>query len=218
LFLPQDSDIAVDDFVTSSLGGDDLQTAAMDQDKNLGKSVADSPEASAESTEGGHSSSSDSFFDTTPGSVPKEQILSAGSTADDDNMPTADDSNIGSTGLTSHDLAIVPHASHSLGHGCDDGDAVDSEVIPFSFSMPQSVLTSRVTGMLYSVLIPLSCVGRGCTHAYFYMLCIDLPQALMLPWLTLWRGFPFSVPPPVFELFQLVASSYQPIVLPVKPL
>ena len=94
LFLLQDSDMIVDDVVTSSLGGDDLQTAAVDQDKNLGKSVQDSPKAGVESAEGGHSSSSDSFFDTTPNSVPEEQILSAGSTTDDDDMPRADDSNI----------------------------------------------------------------------------------------------------------------------------
>ena len=144
LFLPQGSDMAVDDVVTSSFGGDDLQTAAVDQDKNLGKNVADSPEAGAESTEGGHSSSSDSFFDTTPSSVPEEQILSAGSIADDDDIPIADDSNIGSASLISHDLAIVPHASHSFGHGRDGGDAADSEVIPLSFSVPQSVLTSGV--------------------------------------------------------------------------
>ena len=217
LFLLQDSDMAIDEVITSSLGGEDLQTAVVDQDKNLGKSVVDSPEAGAESTEGGHSSSSDSFFDITPGSVPKEQLLSAGSTADDDDMLGADDLNIGSADLISHDLAIVLHASHSFGDGRDDGAAADFEAVPLSFSVPQSVLTSGVTGMLYSVLIPLSCVVRECTHTYFYMLCIDLPQALMLSWLTLWRGFPFSVPPPVLELFRPVVSSYQPVALPVKP-
>jgi hypothetical protein len=180
--------------------------------------VADSPEADAESTEGGHSTSSDSFFDTTLGSVPEEQMMSAGSTVDDNDMPGADDSNIGSADLMIHDLAIVPHASHLFEHGHDGNAAADSEALPLSFSVPQSVLTSGVTGMLYSVLIPLSCVGRECTHAYFYMLCIDLPQALMLSWLTLWRGFPFSVPPPVLELFRPVVSSYQPVALPVKPL
>jgi hypothetical protein len=91
LFLLQDSNMAVDDIVTSSLGGDDLQTAAVDQDKDLGKNVADSLEADAESTEGGHSTSSDSFFDTTLGSVPEEQMMSAGSTAYDNDMLGADD-------------------------------------------------------------------------------------------------------------------------------
>ena len=62
LFLLQDSNMAVDDIVTSSLGGDDLQTTTVDQDKDLGKGVTDSPEVDAESTEGGHSTSSDSFF------------------------------------------------------------------------------------------------------------------------------------------------------------
>jgi hypothetical protein len=167
LFLFQDSDMVVDDIFTSSLDGDDLQTAVVDQDENLGKSVADSSEAGAESTEGGHSSSSDSLFDTTLGSVPEEQIIPVGSTADDANIPGADDSNIGSAGLMSPDLAIVPHASQSFGHGRDDGDAVDPEAIPLSFSVPQTVLTSGVTGMLHSILIPLSYVDKECTHTYF---------------------------------------------------
>ncbi len=157
--------MVVDDVVTSSLGGDDLQTAAVDKD--LEKSVADGSEAGSESTEGGHPSPSDSFFDTAPGSVPEEQIMSAESTIGDDDMPGADDSNIGSAGLISHDLAIVPHASHSFGHGRDDGGAADSEVVPLSFSVPQTVLTSGATGMLYFVLIPLSCVDKEYTHVYF---------------------------------------------------
>uniref|UniRef100_A0A2N9EMJ3 Aminotransferase-like plant mobile domain-containing protein n=1 Tax=Fagus sylvatica TaxID=28930 RepID=A0A2N9EMJ3_FAGSY len=142
--IVEDSDMVVDDVVTSSLGGDDLQTAAVDKD--LEKSVADGSEAGSESTEGGHPSPSDSFFDTAPGSVPEEQIMSAESTIGDDDMPGADDSNIGSAGLISHDLAIVPHASHSFGHGRDDGGAADSEVVPLSFSVPQTVLTSGATG------------------------------------------------------------------------
>ncbi len=164
LFLLQDSDMVVDDVVISSLDGDDLQTAAMDKD--LEKSVADSSEAGSESTEGGHPSSSDPFFDTTPGSIPEEQIVFAGSTADDDDMPGADDSNIGSIGFISHDLAIVPHASHSFGHGRDDSGAADSEAIPLSFSVPQTVLTNGVAGMFYPVLIPLSCVEEEHTYAY----------------------------------------------------
>ncbi len=167
LFLLQNSDVVVDDVVTSSLDGDDLQTATVDQDKNLGKSVADSSEAGAESMEGGHSSSSDSFFDTTPGFVLEEQIMFSGYTADDDDMPGADDPNIGFADLISQDLAIVPHASHSFGPRRDHGDAADSEVVPLSFSVPQTVLTSGVTGMLYSVFIPLSCVDKECTHASF---------------------------------------------------
>ena len=138
----------------------------MDQDEDLGKSMADSFEADVGSTEGGHSSSSDSFFDVTLGFMLDEQMVFAGSAADADDMLEADDSNIGSADLMSHDLAIVPHASHSFGHGRDGDDAADSDVVPLSISVPQTVLTSRVTGMLYSVLIPLSCVGKEYTHVY----------------------------------------------------
>jgi hypothetical protein len=149
--------MAVDDIITSSLGGDDLQTAAVDQDKDLGKSVADSPEADAESTEGGHSTSSDSFFDTTLGSVPEEQMMSAGSTVDDNDMPGADDSNIGSADLMIHDLAIVPHASHLFEHGHDGNGAADPDTVPLSISVLQTILTSRVTGMLHFASTLLSC-------------------------------------------------------------
>jgi hypothetical protein len=154
LFLLQDSDMAIDDIVASSLGGDDPQTTAVDQDEDLGKNVADSLEADVESTEGGHSASNDSFFDTTPGSVPEEQMMSAGSAADDDDTLRADDSNIGSPDLMIHDLAIVPHASHSFEHGHDGDDAADPNTVPLSISVPQTVLTSRITGMFHSATIP----------------------------------------------------------------
>ena len=162
LFLLQDSDMIVDDIVASPLEGDDLQTATVDQDKDLRKSVVDSSEVGAESTEEGHSSSSDSFFDNAPGSVPEEQIMSAGSTADDDDMPGADDSSMGPADPMEDDLAIVPYASH----GHDDDSAVDADVDPISFSMPQTVLTSKVTGMLHSIIISLSCVDEEYTHVY----------------------------------------------------
>jgi hypothetical protein len=119
--------------------------------------VVDSPKADAESTEGGHSASSDSFFDTTPSSVPEEQMISARSTADDDDMPGADDSNIGSADLIIHDLAIVPHASHLFEHGHNGDGAADPNTVSLSISVPQTVLTSRVTGILHSAPIPLSC-------------------------------------------------------------
>jgi hypothetical protein len=163
----------------------------VDQDEDLRKSAADSSEVGAESTGEDHSSSSDSFFDSAPGSVPEEQIMSAGSTADDDDMPGADDSSMGPADPMEDDLAIVPHASH----GRDDDSTVDADVDPISFSVPQTVLTSRVTGMLYSVLISLSCVDEEYTHVYSCMLRIDLPQVLMLPWLTSWRGFLFLALP-----------------------
>ncbi len=91
--------------------------------------MADSSEVGAESTGGGHSSSSDSFFDSALGSVPEEQIMSAGPAADDDDMPGADDSSIGPADPMRDDLAIVPHASH----GRDDDSAMDADVDPISF-------------------------------------------------------------------------------------
>jgi hypothetical protein len=162
LFLLQDSNVAADDVVASPLGKDAPQTAAMDQDEDLRKSATDSSEVGVESTGEGRSSSGDSFFDSAPGSVPEEQIMSAGSTADDDDMPGADDSSTGPADPMEDDLAIVPHASH----GRDDDSTVDADIDPISFSMPQTVLTSRVTGMLHSFIISLSCVDEEHTHLY----------------------------------------------------
>uniref|UniRef100_A0A2N9HXH9 Aminotransferase-like plant mobile domain-containing protein n=1 Tax=Fagus sylvatica TaxID=28930 RepID=A0A2N9HXH9_FAGSY len=51
-------------------------------------------------------------------------------------MPEADDSSVGAAGSMDEDLAIVPHA------GYDDDSAVDADVDPISFSLPQPVLTS----------------------------------------------------------------------------
>ncbi len=152
----------VDDVVTSPLERDELRTAAVDQGKDLRKSVAGSSEVGAESTEGGHSSSSDSFLDSAPSSVPEEQIMFAGSTADDDDMPEADNSSMGPANPMGNDLAIVPHASY----GRDDDNAVDADVDPLSFSVPQTVLASGVTGMLHSIIISLSCVDEKYTHVY----------------------------------------------------
>jgi hypothetical protein len=141
LFPPQDSDVANDDVIASPMRKDAPQTAAVDQDEDLRKSTADSSETGNESMGEEHSSSSDSFFNSTPGSVLEEQIVSAGSTADDDDMSGADDSSAGFADPLEGDLAIVPHASHVH----DDDNTVDADVDPISFSLPQTVLTS--TGM-----------------------------------------------------------------------
>uniref|UniRef100_A0A2N9EGL6 Aminotransferase-like plant mobile domain-containing protein n=1 Tax=Fagus sylvatica TaxID=28930 RepID=A0A2N9EGL6_FAGSY len=142
----EDSDTIADDVPTSPSGGSDPLIVVVDQDKDLGKSMADGFETDVGPTEGGHSASSDSFFNVTPGSMLDEQMVSAGSAADADDMLEADNLNVGSADLMSHNLAIVPHASHSFGHGCDNGDAADSDAIPLSLSVPQTVLTSIVTG------------------------------------------------------------------------
>ena len=136
LFPFQDSDVADDDIIASPVRKDAPQTATVDQDEGLGKSTADSSETGDKSMGEEHSSSSDSFFDSTPGSLPEDQIVSAGSTADDDDMPEADDSSMGAAGSMEEDLAIVPHTGH------DDDSAVDADIDPISFSLPQTVLTS----------------------------------------------------------------------------
>ena len=69
-------------------------------------------------------------------------MMSAGSTADDDDMSGADDSSTGPADPMEGDLAIVPHA----GHVHDDDSTVDADVDPISFSVSQTVLTSA--GML----------------------------------------------------------------------
>jgi hypothetical protein len=162
LFLLQDSDVADDDVVASPLGKDAPRAAAVDQAEDLGKSAADSSEVNAESTGEDHFSSSGSFFDSVLDSVPEEQIVSAGSTADDDDMPEADDSSMGPADSMEEDLAIVPHVSQ----GRDDDSTVDVDADPISFSVPQIVLTSRVTGMPYSFIISLSSVDEEHTHVY----------------------------------------------------
>jgi hypothetical protein len=136
-FPLQDSDAADDDVIASLVRKDAPQAAAVDQDEGLRKSTADSSEAGDESMGEEHSSSSGSFFDSTPSSLPEDQIVSAGSTADDDDMPEADDSSVGAAGSMEGDLAIVPHA----GHGDENAVDVDADVDPISFSLPQTVLT-----------------------------------------------------------------------------
>jgi hypothetical protein len=140
--------------------------AVADQGGELGKSFADSFEADVGSAEGSHSVSSDSFFDVALGSMHEEQIMSAGSAANADNMLETNELNIDFADLMRQDLAIVAHAGHSLEHGRDDNDAVDSDAIPLSFFVPQTILTSGVTGMFYTVPTPLSCVEREYTYTY----------------------------------------------------
>ena len=89
--------------------------------------------------------------------MPEEQMMPAGSTVDDDDMSGANDLNIGSADLMIHDLAIVPHVSHLFEHGHDGDGAADLDIVPLSISVLQTVLTSRITGMLHSAPTPLSC-------------------------------------------------------------
>uniref|UniRef100_A0A2N9FLA7 Aminotransferase-like plant mobile domain-containing protein n=1 Tax=Fagus sylvatica TaxID=28930 RepID=A0A2N9FLA7_FAGSY len=62
----EDSDVADDDVIASPVRKDAPQAAAVDQDEDLGKSTAGSSEAGDESMGEEHSSSSASFFDSTP--------------------------------------------------------------------------------------------------------------------------------------------------------
>jgi hypothetical protein len=136
LFLPQDSDVAEEDIDAGPPEEDAPSAAAVDQTENLGKSAADSSEIGIESMGEDLSSSSGSLFDSAPDSMPEEQMVSAESTADDEDMPEADDSSVGAAGSMDEDLAIVPHV------GYDDDSAMDADVDPISFSPPQPVLTS----------------------------------------------------------------------------
>jgi hypothetical protein len=127
--------VADDDVIASPVRKDAPQAVAVDQDEDMGKSTAGSSEAGDESMGEKHFSFSDSLFDSTPGSLPEDQIVSAGSTADVDDMSKADDSSMGAAGSTEEELAIVPHAGH------DDDSVVDADVDPISFSLPQTVPT-----------------------------------------------------------------------------
>ena len=142
-------------------------TVAANQDEDLGKSFTDSFEADVGSAKGSHFVSSDSFFDVAPGSMHEEQMMSTGSAVDANDTLEANELNIESADLMRHDLAIVAHAGHSFEHERDDDDAIDSDAIPLSFSVPQTILTSGVTGILYSAPTPLSCVDREYIYAYF---------------------------------------------------
>uniref|UniRef100_A0A2N9FPB3 Aminotransferase-like plant mobile domain-containing protein n=1 Tax=Fagus sylvatica TaxID=28930 RepID=A0A2N9FPB3_FAGSY len=181
----EDSDVAEEDIDAGPPEEDAPSAAAVDQTENLGKSAADSSEIGIESMGEDLSSSSGSLFDSAPDSMPEEQMVSAESTADDEDMPEADDSSVGAAGSMDEDLAIVPHA------GYDDDSAVDADVDPISFSLPQPVLTSA--GM------PLTC-----TH--FFELCNPRDGG----------DSPSLVLPPALELFQLAALSYQPVTSPAK--
>uniref|UniRef100_A0A2N9GEU9 Aminotransferase-like plant mobile domain-containing protein n=1 Tax=Fagus sylvatica TaxID=28930 RepID=A0A2N9GEU9_FAGSY len=138
MVVVEDSDVAEDDVVASPSEEDAPRAAAVDQTEDLGKSAADSPGIGVESTGEDHSSSSGSFFDSVPDSVPEEQIVSAESTADDD-TPEDDDSSMGLADPMEEDLAIVPHVSQ----GCDDDSTVDADADPISFSVPQTVLNQQ---------------------------------------------------------------------------
>uniref|UniRef100_A0A2N9HQV0 Aminotransferase-like plant mobile domain-containing protein n=1 Tax=Fagus sylvatica TaxID=28930 RepID=A0A2N9HQV0_FAGSY len=128
-----------------------LRAAAVDQTEDLGKSAADSPGIGVESTGEDHSSSSGSFFDSVPDSVPEEQIGVCGVHR---RMMTCLKMTIqvwGAADSVEEDLAIVPHVSQ----GCDDDSTVDADVDPISFSVPQTVLNQQnYRGFLSLVLAP----------------------------------------------------------------
>ncbi len=166
-------------------------TVAADQGEDLGKIFANSFEADVGSAEGSHSVSSDSFFDFTLGSMHEKQIMYVGSAADADDVLGASELNIESADLARHDLAIIAHAGHSFENGLDENDAVDSDAMPLSFSVPQKILTSGVTGMFYSVPTPLSCVDREYTCAYSER-CVLIFRRFRCLYSLCYRGnFPF---------------------------
>uniref|UniRef100_A0A2N9HD03 Aminotransferase-like plant mobile domain-containing protein n=1 Tax=Fagus sylvatica TaxID=28930 RepID=A0A2N9HD03_FAGSY len=116
----EDSDVAEEDIDAGPPEEDAPSAAAVDQTENLGKSAADSSEIGIESMGEDLSSSSGSLFDSAPDSMPEEQMVSAESTADDEDMPEADDSSVGAAGSMDEDLAIsysswrLHHTSRSL--------------------------------------------------------------------------------------------------------
>ena len=138
----------------------------------MGKDIADSFEADVGSAEGSDSVSSDSFFDVTSDPIPEEPMMSVGSPADADDMIEADELNIESADIMRHDLAIVAYAGHSSEHGRDGHDAVDLDVVPLSFSVPQTILTSGVTGMFHPIPTPFSRVDKE--FIYVYSVCCVL--------------------------------------------
>uniref|UniRef100_A0A2N9FP32 Aminotransferase-like plant mobile domain-containing protein n=1 Tax=Fagus sylvatica TaxID=28930 RepID=A0A2N9FP32_FAGSY len=139
----EDSDVAEEDIDAGPPEEDAPSAAAVDQTENLGKSAADSSEIGIESMGEDLSSSSGSLFDSAPDSMPEEQMVSAESTADDEDMPEADDSSVGAAGSMDEDLAIVPHA------GYDDDSAVDADVDPISFfTAAAQFLTSAAGGFV----------------------------------------------------------------------
>ena len=133
----------------------------------MGKGVADSFETDVGSAEGSHSVSNNSFLDVTPDSIPEEPMISARFAADADDMLEADELNIEFADLMRHDLAIVAYAGHSFEHGRDGDDAVDPDAVPLSFSVPQTILMSGVTGMLHSIPTPLSYSDRKFIYTHF---------------------------------------------------
>uniref|UniRef100_A0A2N9GS19 Uncharacterized protein n=1 Tax=Fagus sylvatica TaxID=28930 RepID=A0A2N9GS19_FAGSY len=117
----EDSDVAEEDIDAGPPEEDAPSAAAVDQTENLGKSAADSSEIGIESMGEDLSSSSGSLFDSAPDSMPEEQMVSAESTADDEDMPEADDSSVGAAGSMDEDLAIVPHVGY-------DDDSPDTSI------------------------------------------------------------------------------------------
>ena len=113
-------------------------------------------EADVGSTEGSHSIVDDSFSDVVPGPMDEEQMASIGSAADSDDVLEATELHVESADLIRHSLAIFTHANHPFEHGHDDGDTVDSDAVPPSFSIPQIAFTGGIAGMSYSISTPLN--------------------------------------------------------------
>uniref|UniRef100_A0A2N9EG75 Aminotransferase-like plant mobile domain-containing protein n=2 Tax=Fagus sylvatica TaxID=28930 RepID=A0A2N9EG75_FAGSY len=160
----EDSDVAEEDIDAGPPEEDAPSAAAVDQTENLGKSAADSSEIGIESMGEDLSSSSGSLFDSAPDSMPEEQMVSAESTADDEDMPEADDSSVGAAGSMDEDLAIVPHA------GYDDDSAVDADVDPISFFtaaatggfvIPAGHFTSEDSPVVEGALMPEEIHAQG---------------------------------------------------------
>ena len=147
----------------------------------MGRSSESNFEANVGSTKGSHSIASDSLFDVALGSMNEEQMVSMGSATDGDDMLEAIELNVESANLIGHNLAIVIHTSHTFEYGCDDGDAIDFDEMPLSFSAPQMTLISGIASMSHSVSTSLSWVDREYTCTCFEC-CVLICRRLWRPY------------------------------------
>jgi hypothetical protein len=108
-------------------------------------------------------------------------MVFVGSATDGDDMLEATELNVKFANLIGHNLANVTHNSQSFEYGRDDGDVVDSNEMPLSFSAPQTTLTSGTAGMSHSVSISLSWVDREYTCTCF--------ECCVLIYYRLWRSY-----------------------------
>uniref|UniRef100_A0A2N9IE74 Aminotransferase-like plant mobile domain-containing protein n=1 Tax=Fagus sylvatica TaxID=28930 RepID=A0A2N9IE74_FAGSY len=182
----EDSDVAEEDIDAGPPEEDAPSAAAVDQTENLGKSAADSSEIGIESMGEDLSSSSGSLFDSAPDSMPEEQMVSAESTADDEDMPEADDSSVGAAGSMDEDLAIPVLTSAgpdtSIAHVMEGislfGVTPSLRAIPAGgFIIPAGHFTSEDSPVVEGALMPEEIHAQGLAGKLGYRL-----MKCSIPW------------------------------------